>query len=472
MATQLVLLAAGQGKRMKSDMPKVLHPVAGLPLFAHAMASAAALDLDRKVVVVGNGADAVKDAVSKFDPAAVTVHQAERLGTGHAVNQARDAVADAGGRTLVLYGDTPFVQGETFQAMSARLDAGADIVVLGFEPEDTARYGRLVVNGDTLLKIVEHKDATKAERAIGLCNSGVIMADTEALFELVSELKNENAAGEYYLTDAVALGHAKGLVAAVVVCDEQETLGVDSRADLARANAIFQDRARATALENGVTLEAPETVYFSHDTQIEPDVTIEPNVVFGTGVTVKAGAHVRAFSHLEGASIGANAVVGPYARLRPGAEIGENAKVGNFVEIKNTDVGDGAKVNHLSYIGDAAVGAKANIGAGTVTCNYDGVSKHHTDIGEAAFIGSNSILVAPVKIGAEAYTGSGSVITEDVPDEAMAIGRARQTNNPAHIIASLIVFCQSERGHEPSPISRLVGLPRPPYGHGLIGYIF
>ncbi len=430
MATQLVLLAAGQGKRMKSDLPKVLHEVAGQPLFAHALASARALDLDRKVVVVGNGAEAVSAAAQGIDPSIVTVLQADRLGTGHAVAQAKDVLKGAGGTTVVLYGDTPFIQPGTLEAMENRLSGDADLVVLGFEAADPARYGRLVTEGDRLLKIVEFKDASDTEKAITLCNSGVMMARTDLLFDLVDALDNDNAAGEFYLTSIVGIAAERGIKSAVVRCAEEETLGVNSRADLAAAEAVFQTRKRAAALADGVTLTAPETVFFSADTELAADVVVEPNVVFGPGVTVETGAVVRAFSHLEAAHVAAGAVVGPYARLRPGAEIGPKAKVGNFVEIKKAVLGPGAKVNHLTYVGDADVGAGANIGAGTVTCNYDGVNKHRTEIGEGAFVGSNTLLVAPVKVGTGAYTGSGSVITQDVPDGAMAIGRARQVNKP------------------------------------------
>ncbi|MDJ1008982.1 MAG: bifunctional UDP-N-acetylglucosamine diphosphorylase/glucosamine-1-phosphate N-acetyltransferase GlmU [Paracoccaceae bacterium] len=432
MATQLVLLAAGQGKRMKSDRPKVLHAVAGRALFAHALASAEGLDVGRKVVVVGNGAEDVAAAARAVDPEIVTAHQADRLGTGHAVAQARAALEGAGGDTVVLYGDTPFIRPETLAAMAERRGAGADIVVLGFHAADPGRYGRLVTDGDTLLRIVEFNDATLEERALTLCNSGVVMAATERLFELVAALGNDNAAGEYYLTDIVEIGRDRGLTAAVVTCAEEETLGVNSRADLAAAEAVFQARARAAAMENGVTLDAPETVHFSHDTEIGRDCVVEPNVVFAPGVTVEPGARIRAFSHLEGAHVSAGAVVGPYARLRPGTRVSEGARVGNFVEVKNAEIGEGAKLPHLSYIGDATVGARANIGAGTITCNYDGVSKHRTAIGEAAFIGSNTMLVAPVTVGAEAVTASGSVVVRDVPDGDLAIARGEQINKQGY----------------------------------------
>lgn len=440
MATQLVLLAAGQGKRMKSDLPKVLHAVAGRPLFLHALDAARGLDLDRKIVVVGNGADAVAAAAKADDPGVETVLQADRLGTGHAVAQAAPLLADAGGATLVLYGDTPFIQPATLAAMETALQSGADLVVLGFEAADPGKYGRLITNGDRLEKIVEFNDATKAERAITLCNSGVMMAATDLLFDLVEGLDNNNAAGEYYLTDIVAQARARDLDAVVVRCDEDETLGVNSRVDLAAAEAVFQIRARIAAMMGGVTLEAPETVYFSHDTKLAPDVRVEPNVVFGPGVQVESGAVIRAFSHLEGAHVSSGAVVGPYARLRPGAQIGATAKVGNFVEIKNAALAEGAKASHLTYLGDAHVGAEANIGAGAITCNYDGVGKHKTQIGAGAFIGSNTLMVAPVAIGDAAVTAAGSVITEDVASGDLAIARTKQTNKKgfgARLMATL-----------------------------------
>jgi bifunctional UDP-N-acetylglucosamine pyrophosphorylase/glucosamine-1-phosphate N-acetyltransferase len=308
--------------------------------------------------------------------------------------------------------------------------AGADVAVLGFHAADPGRYGRLITEGDRLTKIVEWKDATEDERAITLCNSGVMMAATGTLMRLLKSVEPHNAAGEYYLTDAVELAVAEGLAATVVTCDEAETLGINTREDLAQAEAVFQANARAEAIANGVTLHAPDTVIFAHDTAIGRDAVIEPNVVFANGVTVESGARIRAFSHLEGAHVGAGAVVGPYARLRPGTELSNDAKIGNFVETKNAAIGEGAKVNHLSYIGDAAVGDASNIGAGTITCNYDGVFKHRTEIGERAFIGSNTLLVAPVTVGDEAMTATGSVITKDVPAGDLGVSRARQDNKP------------------------------------------
>ncbi|MDO6732493.1 bifunctional UDP-N-acetylglucosamine diphosphorylase/glucosamine-1-phosphate N-acetyltransferase GlmU [Marinovum sp. 2_MG-2023] len=429
MSIALVILAAGKGTRMRSDLPKVLHKVAGAPLLAHAMQSGAALEPDRTVIVTGHGADLVETAARDIDETATCVVQSEQLGTGHAVLQARDALAGFSGDVIVLYGDTPFIRPETLAAM-AEARKTHDVVVLGFQAADPGKYGRLVMDGDALQQIVEFKDAGMRERAIDFCNSGVISADAETMFTLLDQVGNDNASGEYYLTDIVALARAAGLSATAVACDESETMGVNSRADLAVAEAEFQTRARAEALENGVSLAAPATVYFAFDTYIGPDTEIEPNVVFGPGVTIENGAQIRAFSHLEGCHVSRGAIVGPYARLRPGAELAEDVRVGNFVEIKNATLDAGAKVNHLTYIGDAHVGEKTNIGAGTITCNYDGVFKHRTEIGARAFIGSNTMLVAPVKIGNEAMTASGTVVTKDVPDAAMAIARPEQINKP------------------------------------------
>jgi bifunctional UDP-N-acetylglucosamine pyrophosphorylase/glucosamine-1-phosphate N-acetyltransferase len=430
MALQLVVLAAGEGTRMLSDRPKVLHEVAHAPLLHHALRAGLALGPARVALVVGHGGAAVGAAAHEIAPEVAVVTQGDRLGTAHAVSVALPEIAGAGGDTLVLYADTPFLRQETLAAMQAAR-AQHDVVVLGFEPADPGRYGRLVLAADGALeRIVEWKDATEAERAVRLCNSGVICCATALLEELLPQIGNANASGEYYLTDIVGLARARGLSCGVVRCDEAETLGVNARADLARAEAAFQARARAEALATGVTLTAPDTVHFAYDTLLGRDVEVEPMVVFGPGVTVETGARIRAFSHLEGCHVSAGAVIGPYARLRPGAEIAEGARIGNFVEVKAAEIGAGAKVNHLSYIGDAEVGAGANIGAGTVTCNYDGVSKHRTVIGERAFIGSDTMLVAPVRVGAEAVTGSGSVVTRDVEAGALAIARARQETKP------------------------------------------
>ncbi|UWQ98385.1 bifunctional UDP-N-acetylglucosamine diphosphorylase/glucosamine-1-phosphate N-acetyltransferase GlmU [Rhodobacteraceae bacterium S2214] len=425
MSTALIILGAGMGTRMNSDLPKVLHKIAGAPMLVHAMKAGASLEPEKTVIVAGHGAEKVTAAAVAWDPDVATVLQTEQLGTAHAVAQAKDALDGFDGDALVLYGDTPFIQPETLESMAAARSSH-DVVVLGFEAADPGRYGRLVTNGDTLERIVEFKDATDEERAITLCNSGVIMAKSDVLFDLISKVGNDNASEEYYLTDIIGIARDQGLSATVVSCDEAETLGVNSRAELAGAEAQFQSRARAAALADGITLSDPDTVYFAHDTVIGRDTIIEPNVVFGPDVTIESDTTIRAFSHLEGCHVSRGSIIGPYARLRPGAELAENTKVGNFVEIKNAQIAAGAKVNHLSYIGDATIGEKANIGAGTITCNYDGFFKHQTTIGREAFIGSNTMLVAPVTVGNGAMTGSGSVISDDVPDGALGLGRARQ----------------------------------------------
>ena len=428
----LIVLAAGQGTRMNSDLPKVLHPLAGVPLLHHALQAGRGLEPERTVVVTGPDAASVAAAVHRFDDEAQVVVQAERLGTAHAVLQAVAALAGVTGTALVLYGDTPFVRTETLEAMLAALSHHA-IVVLGFQAKDPGRYGRLVVDGDELLRIVEAKDATDAERAITLCNSGVVACDAALLMDLCAQVGNTNAAGEYYLTDIPALARARGLSAGVVRCAEAETLGINTRAELALAEAAFQTRARAAALEDGVTLTAPETVFFALDTVIGRDAIIGPAVIFGPGVTIESGAEVKGFCHLEGCHISRGASVGPFARLRPGAELAEDVHVGNFVEIKNSVLDQGVKVGHLTYLGDATVGEYTNIGAGTVTCNYDGVLKHRTTIGRNAFIGSDTMLVAPVTVGDGAMTASGSVVTMDIPPDALAVARARQVNKPAFV---------------------------------------
>lgn len=429
-SVSVVVLAAGEGTRMRSALPKCLHPVGGAPMLAHVLSAAGALGPERVCVVVGHGGAQVAAAARTLHPGAQVAEQAERRGTAHAVQAARPALEGAGGAVLVLYGDTPLVRPQTLARLRARLDTAA-VAVLGFEAADPTGYGRLILSPDGGLEaIVEQREATPAQAAVTLCNSGVMAVRAEALWRLLDRVRPDNAKGEYYLTDLVALARAEGLAAAVERCPEAETLGVNSRADLARAEAAFQTRARAEALEAGVTLTAPDTVWFAHDTRLAPDVTVGPNVVFGPGVTVETGAEIRAFSHLEGAHVGPGAVVGPFARLRPGARLEAGAAVGNFVEVKNAVLGEGAKAGHLTYLGDAEVGAGANIGAGTITCNYDGVSKHLTRIGAGAFIGSNTALVAPVGVGAGAAVGAGSVITRDVPDDALAVTRADQVIRP------------------------------------------
>ena len=428
--TAVVLLAAGKGTRMKSNLPKVLHPLAGRPLVNHALAAAESLGTARCVVVVGPGMENVAAAVAPH-PTAV---QERQQGTADAVLAARGALAGFGGESdeatvLVLYADTPLIRAETLSRMIEARESGAAVVVLGFRPGDPAEYGRLLRDdAGGLEAIVEYKDADDAQRAIGLCNSGVMAVSAGRLWDLLDRVGCDNAKGEYYLTDIVALARGDGLSCAVVEGAESEVLGINSRNDLAAAEAVWQRSRRAAAMADGATLLDPATVWFSHDTVLGRDVTVGPSVFFGPGVTVADGAEVKAFCHLEGAEIGPGATVGPFARLRPGARIGAGARIGNFVEVKNAVLGEGAKANHLSYVGDAEVGAGANIGAGTITCNYDGYLKHRTTIGEGAFIGSNTALVAPVSVGKGALVGAGSTITQDVPDDAVSIARGRQSN--------------------------------------------
>ncbi|WP_112381009.1 bifunctional UDP-N-acetylglucosamine diphosphorylase/glucosamine-1-phosphate N-acetyltransferase GlmU [Sphingomonas carotinifaciens] len=416
-----IILAAGKGTRMKSDLHKVLHPIAGQSMLLHLLDAAGTLSPERTVVVTGAGREQVEAAVAPLGVS--TALQAEQLGTGHAVAQAEDALAGFDGDVLILYGDVPLVRAETMRAMLERLNA-ADapaVVVLGFRPADPGAYGRLIVaeGGDRLEKIVEYKDASDAERAVTLCNTGLMAARSADLFALLGRLGNDNAAGEYYLTDVVEMSGS----AAVIEADAGEVTGVNSRGELAAVEALWQQARRARAMAEGATLIAPETVWFAHDTVIGRDVTIEPNVVFGPGVTVADGVTIHGFCHLEGATIGPKAEVGPYARLRPGAVLEDGAKIGNFVEMKKAVLGRGAKANHLTYLGDAEVGAGANVGAGTITCNYDGYLKYRTVIGEGAFVGSNSALVAPVTIGAGAIVAAGSVLTADVEADALALVR-------------------------------------------------
>lgn len=426
-----VILAAGKGTRMKSALHKVLHPIGGRPMIDHLLASLAQVRVDRKVMVVGAERSQVEDAMVGRGIAFAV--QEPQLGTGHAVMAARPHFEGANGDILVLYGDTPLISPEVIESMlAARRATGPDgrmpgIVVLGFRPADPASYGRLILGADGALdRIVEFKDANADEAAIGLCNSGVMAFDSDLLPQCLDRLSNDNAKGEYYLTDTVAIARSLGRSAVVVEAAEEDLLGVNSRLDLAVAEAVFQTRMRRRAMTEGATLTAPETVFFSYDTELGRDVMVGPNVVFGPGVRVDDGATIHAFSHLEGAEVGEGASVGPYARLRPAAKIGAGARVGNFVEVKKATLEPGAKANHLSYIGDARVGAGANIGAGTITCNYDGFDKHVTEIGPGAFIGSNTALVAPVKIGSGAVIGAGSAIARDVPDDALALTRAER----------------------------------------------
>jgi bifunctional UDP-N-acetylglucosamine pyrophosphorylase/glucosamine-1-phosphate N-acetyltransferase len=426
-----IILAAGKGTRMKSDTHKVLHPLAGRPMLLHLIDSVAALDPARTIVVVGAGREQVEAAVRPHG--AETVHQAEQLGTGHAVRMAEEALGGFEGDVLILYGDVPLVPTATMKRMLDRLHGAGDpaVVVLGFRPPEPGAYGRVIANPDgSLVKIVEFKDASAEERAETLCNSGLMAARAQDLFALLAQLTDDNAAGEYYLTDVVGLAVDSGRLAAVIEAPAHEVEGVNSRGELAALEAEWQRTRRARAMAEGATLIAPETVWFAHDTKLGRDVLIEPNVFFGPGVEVADRATIHAFSHIEGAKIASGAVVGPYARLRPGTVLGEDAKVGNFVEIKKAVLGKGAKANHLTYLGDAEVGAGANIGAGTITCNYDGFFKYRTNIGEGAFIGSNSALVAPVSIGKDATVAAGSVVTQDVEAGALAIARGRQEARP------------------------------------------
>ena len=424
----VIILAAGKGTRMKSSLHKVLHPIAGRPMLTTLLASVAELAPARTVVVTGAGREQIEAALAGSD--VVVAHQAEQLGTGHAVAQARAALAGFSGDILVLYGDVPLVTAATMQRMLERLHGADDpaTVVLGFRPEEPGAYGRVIASADgTIDRMVEFKDASPEERAVSLCNSGLMAARADELFGWLAQVGNDNAAGEYYLPDVVMLA---GRPSAVIETAPGEVAGVNSRGELAVLEAAWQTARRAAAMAAGATLVAPEAVWFSHDTALSSDVMVEPNVVFGPGVSVAEGAVIRAFSHLEGAAVGPGCEVGPYARLRPGAVLERRAKVGNFVEVKKATFGEGAKANHLSYIGDASIGAGANIGAGTITCNYDGFFKYRTTIGEGAFIGSNSALVAPVTIGAGAIVGAGSVVTQDVAADALALVRPAQTARP------------------------------------------
>ncbi|MEL6872285.1 MAG: bifunctional UDP-N-acetylglucosamine diphosphorylase/glucosamine-1-phosphate N-acetyltransferase GlmU [Pseudomonadota bacterium] len=423
-----VVLAAGKGTRMKSDLPKVLHRVGGRTLVAHVLAMLAEAGGIETCVVVGPEGAAVAAEAKATSQDVTTATQMNQAGTADAVLAARDFLdAHDDGIVYVLFADTPLVRPETIDAMRARLAAGAQVVVLGFAPDDPTGYGRILTTADgEVTAIREHRDATEDERAVRLCNSGVMAFAVPGLSALLSEIGNDNAKGEYYLTDAIEIARAKGYRVEVAVTGSDDVLGINSRAQLAEAEALFQTRARAAALESGVTMIAPETVYFSADTKLGRDVTLEPNVFFGAGVTIADNVTVKANCHLEGATIGDGAVIGPFARLRPGANLSNDVRIGNFVEVKNVEMGAGAKANHLAYLGDGTVGDAANVGAGTIFCNYDGFNKHRTEIGDGAFIGSNSALVAPVRIGEGAYVGSGSVITKSVPDGALAVARGSQ----------------------------------------------
>jgi bifunctional UDP-N-acetylglucosamine pyrophosphorylase/glucosamine-1-phosphate N-acetyltransferase len=421
-----IVLAAGEGTRMRSALPKVLHAIAGRSLLAHVLRAVAETKVTAAAVVVGPNQEAVAAEAERVLPGAQCFVQHERRGTAHAVLAARPALERKADDILIVYGDTPLIRAATLNKLRAPLAAGAAVVVLGFRPADPSGYGRLVVDGDKLIAIREEADASEAEKAIGLCNGGIMaLAGTHAL-SILDRIGDNNRKREFYLTDAVEIARSMKLDAAVVEAEEDDVRGINTKAQLAEAEAALQQRLRKAALEAGVTMVAPETVFLSADTIFGKDVVIEPYVVFGDKVTVEDGAVVHAFSHLAGAHVGKKCSVGPFARLRPGTRLGEGARIGNFVEIKEAVIAAGAKANHLSYIGDASVGANANIGAGTITCNYDGTAKHRTTIGQDAFIGSNTALVAPVEIGDGAYVGSGSVITGNVPADALALARARQ----------------------------------------------
>ena len=423
----VIILAAGQGTRMRSDTHKVLHPIASRPLLLHLLDRVDALGADKRVVVVGKGREQVEAAIAGRDVAIAV--QSEQKGTGHAVQQAADALADYDGPVIILYGDTPFVEIATLGRMLDRLDGegGPGVVVLASSPADPLKYGRIILGDkDHIARMVEYKDATEEERAVRLCNSGMMAVRSKDLFRWLCKVGNDNAAGEYYLPDIVNIAAAEGREAVVIEGDPYEAAGVTSRAELAHLELEWQRRRREQVLDEGATLIDPESVWFAFDTRLGRDVTVEPHVVFGPGVSIADGAVIHAFSHIEGATIGTKASIGPFARIRPGTSLGASSRVGNFVELKKAEIGEGAKVNHLSYVGDASVGAKANIGAGTITCNYDGFGKYRTNIAEGAFIGSNTALVAPVTVGRGAIVGAGSVITRDVEPDSLAIERSEQ----------------------------------------------
>ena len=423
-----VVLAAGEGTRMRSTLPKVLHPVAGQSLLAHVLAAAPHGAEAALAVVIGPDHKAVADEVKRVRPDAATFIQAERLGTAHAVLAAREAIASGADDLLVAFGDTPLISAATFARLRAPLEKGAALAVLGFRAVDPTGYGRLLLEGDRLVAIREHADASAEERKITLCNAGVMAFDGRRALEILDRIGNTNSKGEYYLVDAVAIVREMGLEAVVIETSEDEVRGINTKAQLAEAEQVMQARLRQAALDAGVTLIAPETVYLAADTKFGNDVTIEPFVVIGPGVTIADGAVIHSFSHIVHSSIGKKALVGPFARLRPGVSLGEGAKIGNFVEAKARRWKPASRSTISSYIGDTHIGANSNIGAGTITCNYDGFGKHKTTIGAGAFVGTNSSLVAPVKIGNGAYIGSGSVITKDVPDDAMAVERSPQSN--------------------------------------------
>ena len=435
----IIILAAGKGTRMKSELPKVLHPIAGRSLVGHVIACALAAEASDLAVVVGPGMESVRAEVLAQAPRARTFVQPDQLGTGDAVLAAREAIAAHRGEVIVLFGDTPLLEPRTLAAARAALRGDSDMAVVGFEAEDPSGYGRILKDASgAVTAIREHRDASEAERKVRLCNGGVMGFRSEVMLALLDAIGNDNAKGEYYMTDAVGIAHARGLSIASVTGSEEEVLGINDRSQLAAAEALYQRRKRVEVMAGGATLTAPETVFFSYDTVLGRDVTVEPFVVFGPGVTVADNVTIRAFTHItgtdrkskQGARIAQGAQIGPYARLRPGASLGKGVHVGNFVEVKNAVLEDGAKANHLTYLGDARIGRDANIGAGTITCNYDGFSKYHTDIGAGAFIGSNTALIAPVKVGDGAIIGAGTVVARDVPADALAVTRAPHEERP------------------------------------------
>jgi len=423
-----IILAAGEGTRMMSSMPKVLHQVAGLAMVGHVLNTAREAGCDKSVVVVGASADRVEKEVLAIDDGASVAIQHRRLGTGHAVLAAEDWLSKDFDHVLVLYGDVPLIRAQTLTAMREKLDQGAALVVLGFEAADPTGYGRMLTDQGKLIAIREHKDATDEEQAVTFCNGGIMAFQGATISAILNAIENNNAQKEYYLTDAVEVARARGLDVRAMEVDENDIRGVNNRVQLAEVEAIWQSRKRREMMLNGVSLSAPDTVIFSHDTAIGRDCTVEPYVVFASGVRVSDNVIIKAFSHLDGADIADGCTVGPYARLRPGTKLLPGARVGNFCETKKSTIGAGAKVNHLSYIGDTTIGKSANIGAGTITCNYDGINKHQTEIGDNAFVGSNSSLVAPVQIGNNAIIAAGSVVTRDVPANALGIGRGKQVN--------------------------------------------
>jgi bifunctional UDP-N-acetylglucosamine pyrophosphorylase/glucosamine-1-phosphate N-acetyltransferase len=424
-----VILAAGKGTRMNSSIPKVLHQIAGMPMLGHVLQLTKSLKIQNTSVIVGHGSDAVSNFIRRNKINATCINQKEQLGTGNALKCAQETLNTFDGNLIVLYGDVPFIKSSTIVSMLDQLEKGADLSILGFTTPDPANYGRLIIGaGNEINEIVEAKDCSSSQKEIKMCNAGIYCGSSKLIFSLLSKLTNQNASNEFYLTDIVKVAKKDGLKSCLLESSYFETQGINSRLDLANAELYCQEQLRKRALDNGVTLIDPKTIYLSHDTVIEQDTIIQPNVIFGPSVQIGPNVEILSFSHLEGCTIATGSKIGPFARVRPGTRIEENVKIGNFVEIKKSVLKKGSKANHLSYIGDAQVGSESNIGAGTVFCNYDGVSKHFTEIGENAFIGSNSSLVAPLKIGSNTIIGSGSVITKDVPSNALAISRTAQKN--------------------------------------------